>query len=188
ADQVRHRCELLARELARRGIHPSDSFELARKGGGDLFHHRFRGRFAVARETLLNERLSEQLTERVIGRLDAAFPARAQLFLAGERLLHAKALVDEGLGQRRRGRADDVPHEIALPLRGFDRPEQVVHALEELHAGDVDVLDLRMPEALEVAFPVEPRSRSLDAIAVDLVVEALGIAALDSSLGYLGEL
>src|SRR5581483_646994 len=129
-------------------------------------------------ERLLDERLAERLAEIAVGVLHAALPPRTQLLRTGQRLaVEGEVLVDEGRRQHRRRRVEQLPPQIRLDVVDGRRGEDLAERLEEVGLGDVQRVDRRRADPLEVCLPLELRRQRLQLLRRELVVDLVRVAA-----------
>src|SRR6185503_8217558 len=101
---------------------------------------RHRPRLGSRWELASYELLAEQLTQIVVGGVDATLPARADLRRSGEQLVELEALPHEGRAQRRRRGIHQAPAEQRLPVGNRNCGQHPVEVLVKLRLGDVDLV------------------------------------------------
>jgi hypothetical protein len=147
ADLPGERPLLHQRRLARLLVHPRQRRQRGGEGVGDITDHVERELLRVAGEALPDVELADRLAHRLLGRLDAALPARLRLLLSGEgAALEVEVLLIDRVGQEPGGRRDQVIAQVGLEGRERRLADLLLQRREELRRHDVDGREIGLAE------------------------------------------
>ena len=106
-------------------------------------HHFQHALLAFRAEGQFNIALSQRFADPVINCIDTTFPARLDLWLSAECLLHFEVCVNERIRKPRSSSIQKMPADVRLPGIQRFRVKQRVHLLKEFRIADIQFRELR---------------------------------------------
>ena len=143
-------------------------------------HHLNGASLAVGREGAVDVSLAQRFAEIAVGGADATPPARALLFGAGQGAgEEIEILIDDRFVQVRGRAVNHLPAHVGLPVVERMLGEQLFFGAEEIGRGDDVMVAGRSLHRFQISVPVDGGREFADLGQGHLVVDVLGVAALD---------
>src|SRR5215472_12801393 len=178
-DLVYHRVQFLERLLLGFRPHPGNFLDVIFHRLLDPAGHLQRVLFGIGGESAVDKLLAQGFTQEVIDLAHATLPARRQLLHTAQRAaIELEVLLNKWTGEIRGVGAGDMPAQVGLDVVQAVVLELPVEFLVELGLGYVESVYVGNANSLEIDVPIEARCQRLQALAVHLVKEIVGIPLL----------
>ena len=152
-------------------VHPLERFDSIGQRLLQIVHELERARLCLRWKIKTDVQFAECFTDVVILRQDHSFPTWLDLLCAAQDpLSEIEIFVHEILRKGRRGRIDQMPAQVRLPIVQRCRSKQVVGSFEKLRLLHVDIARLDQVNRLEVIAPVPVWRHVLQLSHIHLVV------------------
>ena len=179
ANLVGNGIQLFERALLGRRTHPVQLFNVFAHGGFNAARHLQRGSLQFRPEGAAHEFLAQRVAQLPVHRGHATLPARLRLGHAAQfAAVESKALRFHGSVQVGSRSMRHVPTQIGAQVRYGRLFPQPRRGLQELWLRHVHGLNVGNAQRCEIRSPVEVRRQALQRLAVQLVEELVGVAAV----------
>ena len=187
ANLVANRIELHFGLLLGFLAHPGKIVDVFRQRFLQRVHHFQHALFAVRSESHVHVSLPQCFAQFAVSQVDAAFPARLHLLLAGEVLQELEIGLHEGVRKPRRCRVQQVPAHVGLERIQRLRFQRGIHLLEKIGIDDVEFGKAGRAHCREIAIEIKIRAQRYGFIASHFMVAVPGITAQRALHGSLGQ-